>query len=94
MHRRIFCPIQTQDMHQKQGKISNTSFYRCLRRIVAANGSEGFYKGATAQAIETLTSVGNLMTLEDLASHTSTVVDPISVSFGIKFVYGRFLSNT
>ncbi|CAG8695821.1 480_t:CDS:2, partial [Scutellospora calospora] len=51
-------------------------------REFAEKGKDGFYKGRIAQAIvEIIQSKGGVMTLEDLASHTSTRVDPISIDY-------------
>ncbi|CAG8785170.1 2157_t:CDS:2, partial [Racocetra persica] len=51
-------------------------------RELAEKGKDGFYKGRIAQAIvETVQSKGGVMSLDDLASHTSTRVDPISINY-------------
>ncbi|KAI9338104.1 gamma-glutamyltranspeptidase [Zopfochytrium polystomum] len=51
-------------------------------RAVASEGRAGFYKGRIAEAIvEVISSLGGRMTLEDLASHTSTPVTPISITY-------------
>ncbi|WVQ82801.1 gamma-glutamyltransferase [Cryptococcus sp. DSM 104549] len=52
-------------------------------KTVAKEGPDGFYKGRIAQAIvDELQRRGSLMTLEDLASHTSDFVNPISYTYG------------
>ncbi|KAJ3183685.1 hypothetical protein HDU85_002114 [Gaertneriomyces sp. JEL0708] len=52
-------------------------------RKLAEEGKDGFYKGEVAEAIvETLKSRGGVMTLEDLANHTSTPTGPISIDYG------------
>ena len=51
-------------------------------REVAKNGKDGFYKGRIAEAIvELITSKGGVMTLEDLANHSTTFVDPAKYTF-------------
>ncbi|KAI9248265.1 gamma-glutamyltranspeptidase [Phascolomyces articulosus] len=51
-------------------------------KTVAAQGKDGFYKGRIADAIiDAVKSRGGLMTHEDLASHTSEFVDPISLDY-------------
>ncbi|WWD22659.1 gamma-glutamyltransferase [Kwoniella shandongensis] len=52
-------------------------------RTVAKEGKDGFYKGEIAKAIvNELQGRGSLMTLEDLASHESDFVQPISYTYG------------
>ncbi|TPX36963.1 hypothetical protein SmJEL517_g01006 [Synchytrium microbalum] len=51
-------------------------------RTVAREGKKGFYEGRIAEAIvNTIRENGGLMTLEDLKSHTSTLVDPVSINY-------------
>ncbi|CAG8582312.1 23337_t:CDS:10 [Cetraspora pellucida] len=51
-------------------------------RELAEKGKDGFYKDRIAQAIvETVQSRGGVMSLDDLASHTSTRIDPISINY-------------
>lgn len=51
-------------------------------RALAADGPDAFYKGAIAEAIvRTSQELGGLLTMQDLADHTSTWVDPISVDY-------------
>ncbi|CAB4446275.1 unnamed protein product [Rhizophagus irregularis] len=51
-------------------------------RELAEKGKDGFYKGRIAEAIvELIQSKGGVMTLEDLASHTTTRVEPISIEY-------------
>ncbi|KAK8844788.1 gamma-glutamyltransferase [Kwoniella newhampshirensis] len=61
---------------------SNFALGKTLR-AVAKDGKDGFYKGEIAQAIvKELQRRGSLMTLEDLASHRSDFVEPISYTYG------------
>ncbi|ETV71724.1 gamma-glutamyltransferase [Aphanomyces astaci] len=49
---------------------------------VAAKGKAGFYQGRVAEAIvASVQAQGGVLSLEDLAQHTSTFVDPIKVSY-------------
>ncbi|KAI8146555.1 putative lincomycin-condensing protein lmbA, partial [Fennellomyces sp. T-0311] len=52
-------------------------------KSVAANGKDGYYKGRIADSIiDTIKSRGGLMTHEDLASHTTELIDaPISIDY-------------
>jgi len=51
-------------------------------RAVAEGGADAFYNGPTGAAIvRTLQAQGSLMTADDLAAHTSTWGDPISVDY-------------
>ncbi|KAL1921572.1 uncharacterized protein VTP21DRAFT_11288 [Calcarisporiella thermophila] len=57
-------------------------------RVLAREKKDGFYRGRIAQEIvNVIQSRGGVMTLEDLASHTSTRVDPIRIDFGGVTVY-------
>ena len=50
-------------------------------RLIGDEGPDAFYKGSIANAIaEFIESEGGFVTAEDLASHTSSWVDPISTS--------------
>ena len=52
-----------------------------LRRIAATNARD-FYEGESAQAIHAFArATGGLITADDLAAHTSTWVEPISVDY-------------
>ena len=54
---------------------------RTLRQIAATNG-RAFYEGEVAHAIAAFANeTGGLLTLDDLARHTSTWVDPISTTY-------------
>lgn len=49
---------------------------------VVTHGKDGFYKGRVAQEIVNLIkSKGGVMELEDLAAHTSTLVEPIKYTY-------------
>ncbi|KAI9492926.1 gamma-glutamyltranspeptidase [Zychaea mexicana] len=51
-------------------------------KTVAAEGKDGFYKGRIGDSIvQAIRSRGGLMTHEDLASHTSDVIEPISLDY-------------
>ncbi|KAF8647927.1 hypothetical protein AX16_006459 [Volvariella volvacea WC 439] len=51
-------------------------------REIATHGKDGFYKGRIAQAIvDLIQSKGGVMELEDLARHTSTLVEPIKYTY-------------
>lgn len=73
--------LNSQGDAPKEGEMFvNSNMAKTLRRIADA-GRDGFYKGFTADAIiETLKAKGGVMTHEDLASHKSTFVKPISFS--------------
>ena len=48
-------------------------------RLLVDQGKDGFYRGRIAEAIvDLIKSKGGLMELEDLSSHTSTFVEPIT----------------
>ncbi|GAA6010735.1 hypothetical protein JCM10207_005817 [Rhodosporidiobolus poonsookiae] len=52
-------------------------------RTLGKEGKKGFYEGRIAEAIvELIQSKGGVMTLEDLKNHTTTPVEPISISYG------------
>ena len=51
-------------------------------RTLAKEGKDGFYRGRIAQAIvDVHKQAGGTMELEDLANHTSTLVEPISYTY-------------
>lgn len=51
-------------------------------KLLVRDGRDGFYKGRIAQAIvDLIRDGGGVMTLEDLAEHESTPVDPISYTY-------------
>ena len=59
----------------------NPALANSLRRI-AEKGSDGFYRGPTAQAIvEVVRTRGGAMTLEDLAEFKAEWVDPIQTTY-------------
>lgn len=50
-------------------------------------GKPAFYKGRTAQAIvDVISQHGGIMTLDDLSSHNSEVIAPISTDYKVKSV--------
>ncbi|ODQ54970.1 gamma-glutamyltranspeptidase [Saitoella complicata NRRL Y-17804] len=66
----------------KAGELMHNSTLAQTFRAVAKEGFDGFYKGRIADAIvELVKSRGGVMTHDDLASHTSTPVDPINIDF-------------
>ncbi|KAG2221770.1 hypothetical protein INT45_003410 [Circinella minor] len=51
-------------------------------KTVAEHGKNGFYKGPIADAIvNSIQSRGGLLTHEDLASHKSEIIEPISIDY-------------
>lgn len=59
----------------------NPGLAKTLRKI-AEGGKQAFYRGAIGEAIvSVLKEAGGCMTLEDLAQHKSTWVEPISTSY-------------
>ena len=51
-------------------------------RSLANSGRDGFYQGAIAERIVACSSeVGGFLQMDDLAAHTSTWVDPVSISY-------------
>lgn len=51
-------------------------------QLVAQGGKDAYYQGPIAEAIvDVLSANGGVMTLADLANHTSTFVDPISTDY-------------
>jgi gamma-glutamyltranspeptidase/glutathione hydrolase len=66
----------------KPGEIMKMPNLAKTFREIVDKGRDGFYKGYVAQAIvELIQSKGGLMTLEDLSSHKSTSVQPISILY-------------
>jgi gamma-glutamyltranspeptidase/glutathione hydrolase len=50
--------------------------------LLAKSGKKGFYEGRVGEAIvEAVRTRGGVMTLKDLASHTSELLDPISLDY-------------
>lgn len=61
--------------------IQNGNLAQTFRDLVH-QGKDGFYKGRVAQAIiDLIQSKGGLMSLEDLASHTTDIVQPIKYTY-------------
>jgi gamma-glutamyltranspeptidase / glutathione hydrolase len=60
---------------------SNPAAARTLR-LIAESGADAFYTGEIGQALAAhAAATGGLITADDLAAHTSTWVDPISVNY-------------
>jgi gamma-glutamyltranspeptidase/glutathione hydrolase len=60
---------------------ANPALARTLR-LLAKQGRDAFYEGALAEAIVARSrALGGLFTLDDLAAHTSTWVEPIHTSY-------------
>jgi gamma-glutamyltranspeptidase/glutathione hydrolase len=54
----------------------------CTLRLLAEEGRDAFYQGAIARAIVAKSeALGGLFTLDDLAAHTSTWVEPLHTSY-------------
>jgi len=52
-------------------------------RSLVRHGRDGFYKGRIAEAIvDLIKSKGGVMELEDLAKHTTSLVQPIKYTYG------------
>ncbi|GAA6034008.1 hypothetical protein JCM8097_000647 [Rhodosporidiobolus ruineniae] len=67
----------------RPGEVYKNPFLAQTFREVAEKGKQGFYEGRVAEAIvELIQSQGGVMTLEDLKEHTTTPVEPISISYG------------
>ncbi len=50
--------------------------------IIASEGRDAFYKGAIAKTIDSyIQENGGFLSYEDLAAHTSTWIDPVSVNY-------------
>lgn len=66
----------------REGQVFTNKPFAKLLRLVAEKGKDGFYKGDVAeQIVAKIKENGGVMELEDLASHTSKLVDPISIDF-------------
>lgn len=62
-------------------RFSNPNLAKTFQ-LVAEGGKEAYYQGPIAEAIvEVLSANGGVMTLDDMANHTSTFVDPISTDY-------------
>lgn len=59
-----------------------------LFRTIVAEGKDGFYKGDVAQKIvDKIQEKGGVMELSDLANHSSSFVEPMSLSFHGKLLW-------
>lgn len=66
----------------KQGQLIKNPYKANTFKLLAKHGKDGFYKGEVAESIvKEVQSRGGLITLDDLANHTSTFVEPISYEF-------------
>jgi len=66
----------------KPGEIFRNPGLACTFEIVARGGQSAFYQGEIGEAIvAVIKEAGGCMSLEDLASHTSTSEEPISVTY-------------
>lgn len=64
------------------GQIFDNKPLASLFRAIVAKGKAAFYEGPVAEKIvQTVKERGGLMELDDLAEHTSKIVDPISIDF-------------
>ncbi|WWC90208.1 gamma-glutamyltransferase [Kwoniella dendrophila CBS 6074] len=67
----------------KAGEYFNNPALGKTFRTVAKEGKDGFYKGKIAQSIvDELQRRGSFMTLEDISSHETELVKPISYTYG------------
>ncbi|CAN3474820.1 hypothetical protein DICA0_B09340 [Diutina catenulata] len=66
----------------REGQIVKNAEVAATLTAIAKGGKDAFYKGEVAETIvSTVQALGHKMTLDDLANHTSTFVDPIKVEF-------------
>ncbi|KAJ3070764.1 hypothetical protein HDU98_006222 [Podochytrium sp. JEL0797] len=66
----------------KMGEIMKMQNMAETFRALANHGKRGFYEGRVAESIvKTLGDLGSVMTLEDLKTHASTPVEPISIVY-------------
>ena len=64
------------------GQIIKLPYLAKTFKELVAKGKDGFYKGRVAQAIvDLIKSKGGKMELEDLANHTSSIVEPIKYTY-------------
>lgn len=72
----------------KAGEIFHNKGLARTFKLVAEQGAHGFYQGSVAEAIvAVIKEAGGCMSAEDLASHVSTWVSPISVDYHGLCVY-------
>jgi gamma-glutamyltranspeptidase / glutathione hydrolase len=66
----------------KRGDIFKNPFLANTLEKIAKGGRDVFYKGEIAQTIDAFfKKVGGFITAKDLADHTSTWIDPVSVNY-------------
>ncbi|KAM0750360.1 gamma-glutamyltranspeptidase [Meredithblackwellia eburnea MCA 4105] len=76
-------PVTGKSHAPRPGEIFKNPNLAATFRALATEGKKGFYEGRIAQAIVDLVqSKGGVMTLEDLKSHSTTSVEPITYSYG------------
>jgi gamma-glutamyltranspeptidase/glutathione hydrolase len=65
-----------------EGKIYKNPFLAQTYKTIAEKGRDGFYTGKVAETIaDFIQAKGGFLSKEDLASHTSEWVDPVSVNY-------------
>jgi gamma-glutamyltranspeptidase/glutathione hydrolase len=70
------------DRPPQPGDIWASPGHASTLRLIAHSGAEAFYRGELAGAIERFAAgTGGFLTTADLAAHTSTWVEPISISY-------------
>lgn len=66
----------------KEGEIFKNPYLAETYRTLAKNGRDAFYKGKIAKTItDFIQSEGGFLSLEDLATHTSEWVEPLSINY-------------
>ncbi|GAA5809931.1 hypothetical protein MFLAVUS_003346 [Mucor flavus] len=66
----------------KEGEIMTIPSLAETFKLLGVEGKKGFYEGRVGQSIiEAIQSRGGLMTPEDLAKHTSELIEPISIDY-------------
>jgi len=66
----------------KNGEIMRNPNLAETFRVLAKEGQKGFYEGRIGQAIvDVIQSLGGEMTLDDLKSHKTDLVDPITINY-------------
>lgn len=69
----------------KEGEIFRNPELAEVMRDLGSSGSDGFYLGSAGKSIcETVRKLGGVLTMEDLAGHSTDFLEPISVTYGDK----------